>query len=248
MNVVACRTALPALAALFILGCSATKEASDWHDGDLPQTVAEAVDQLVEGLDERSMSRVKFTPEDDLIGFHMGWGRSIRNSFGLWGRNELLLRDCDRRAGQRHIHPESCSQLIIEAVWERLQGMDVPYWPDPVPRIRVDSLVVVPPTSSVLRTDLVQKQEILASMIVYPELARRARIEGQSVVAFSVGEDGTVANIELVHRLGRGTDEAVIDAVQSIHFVLRGQDGKPEPATLQVYVTFEFEQPAPERR
>lgn len=66
---------------------------------------------------------MRSTSEDDLIQFHHGWGTGIRNSFGLWRGNTALLESC----GAKDIHPDRCSMIIIERVWQRLQ--DTP--PDP---------------------------------------------------------------------------------------------------------------------
>ena len=54
----------------------------------------------------------------DLILFHHGGGTGIRNDFGLWRGNDKLIGSCGK--GQQ-VHPDSCSMLIIEAVWDLLQ-------------------------------------------------------------------------------------------------------------------------------
>lgn len=83
-----------------------------------PRTVAEAVDTILHQLDAdpEAVSVIKSTPKDDLIKFHHGWGTQIRNDFGLWQGNVILLKDCDKH------HPDDASMVIIEAVWERLQN------------------------------------------------------------------------------------------------------------------------------
>ncbi|XXF80249.1 hypothetical protein P2318_10990 [Myxococcaceae bacterium GXIMD 01537] len=82
-----------------------------------PTSVAQAVDILVADLDSASKDTVRQTPRDKLIRFHMGWGMGIRNSFGMWQGNTDLLLSC----GEANGHPDSCSRVIIEATWERLQ-------------------------------------------------------------------------------------------------------------------------------
>lgn len=81
-----------------------------------PASVDEAAERLVSELDEASKKKVRETPRDKLIQFHMGWGMGIRNTFGLWQGNTSLLKSCGEP-----IHPDSCSGIIIGAVWERLQ-------------------------------------------------------------------------------------------------------------------------------
>jgi hypothetical protein len=81
-----------------------------------PTSVDEAAERLVAELDEASRKKVRETPRDKLLQFHMGWGMGIRNSFGLWQGNTPLLKSCGEP-----LHPDACSTVIIEAVWERLQ-------------------------------------------------------------------------------------------------------------------------------
>lgn len=80
----------------------------------LPKTVAEAVDQLVSEMPEDKKAWIRGMNKKDLIQFHHGWGAGIRNSFGLWGRNEALMSSVP----EQYWHPDSVSQLIIEGVWE----------------------------------------------------------------------------------------------------------------------------------
>jgi hypothetical protein len=70
-------------------------------------------------LDDKSKELVRTTAKDQLIRFYDGWGRSIRNSFGLWRGNEKLLESCGRG---KKTDPEACSMVIIEAVWTLLQA------------------------------------------------------------------------------------------------------------------------------
>lgn len=82
-----------------------------------PQTVDGAVDEILSKMDAESKARVGKMPREDLIQFHLGWGMGIRNRYGLWKGNAALLESC----GGKKMHPEHCSMIIIERVWERLQ-------------------------------------------------------------------------------------------------------------------------------
>lgn len=95
---------------------AATEARIEW-----PATIAAAVGQIVVGMTESDKTTLRATPREDLIAYHRGWGRSIRNEFGLWGGNDALLADCGRAAGRAHSHPDECSMLIIEAVWDALR-------------------------------------------------------------------------------------------------------------------------------
>ena len=84
----------------------------------LPATVKEAVAVLVAELDEPSKKLLCSKSLDALVEFHFGWGMGIRNSFGLWGRNEPLLLDA---CGGKRCHPDNASTVIIRATWQDLQ-------------------------------------------------------------------------------------------------------------------------------
>jgi len=83
---------------------------SDW-----PATVDEAAERIISGMSDEDKALVRSTKRDDLLMFHHGWGTGIRNDFGLWQGNTALLESCGP------IHPDGCSMVIIERVWERLQ-------------------------------------------------------------------------------------------------------------------------------
>ena len=80
-----------------------------------PRTVDESVNRIVAGMSGTDKEKVKATKRSDLIRYHHGWGMGIRNGFGLWKGNKDLLTDCGVS------HPDDCSVIIIEKVWDRLQ-------------------------------------------------------------------------------------------------------------------------------
>ena len=80
------------------------------------KTVDEAVAKILSEMPEKDRSRLKSTPEDDLINFHFGLGMFIRNEFGLWAGNKKLLNSC----GSETMHPDDASTVITKAVWKKL--------------------------------------------------------------------------------------------------------------------------------
>lgn len=81
-----------------------------------PKTVEEAAQRILETMSEEDRKRVRETHRQDLIRFHHGWGSGIRNAFGLWQGNTALLESSGC------VHPDDCSMVIIERVWEKLQA------------------------------------------------------------------------------------------------------------------------------
>jgi len=83
-----------------------------------PKTLEEAVNQIITSMHDKDKEIIKNTPKEDLIGLHPSWGTGMRNEFGLWGGNKELLASC----GSTDMHPDDAVMVIIEAVWEKLQG------------------------------------------------------------------------------------------------------------------------------
>ena len=82
---------------------------------EYPQTLKSAIIQLKKELSKEDLQWIKKMKKDRLITLHHSLGRWIRNSFGLWGKNEPLKKSCGE------FHPDSVSFVIIEKLWEDLQ-------------------------------------------------------------------------------------------------------------------------------
>ncbi len=80
-----------------------------------PQTLEQAVERVIATLTPEQKEQVRRTPEDELINYHFNMGMWIRNMFGLWGGNKLLIDSMGRQ------HPDEASMLIIREVWKTLQ-------------------------------------------------------------------------------------------------------------------------------
>jgi periplasmic protein TonB len=58
--------------------------------------------------------------------------------------------------------------------------------------------------------------------IIYPERARRKKIEGQVIAQFIVEKDGSVSNIQIIHDIGEGCGDEVIRAIQHLPKLVPG--------------------------
>ena len=85
-----------------------------------PETVAEALDQLMVTLSLSQKTQIAKMPEDFLIRLHLSLGRYIRNQF-LYPRNERLLESCRQVAMDKYLHWDQASAVIISELWKRLQ-------------------------------------------------------------------------------------------------------------------------------
>jgi protein TonB len=72
----------------------------------------------------------------------------------------------------------------------------------------------------------------------YPELARRARLEGFVILQAVIDKQGDVKNVEVLRGLGLGLDVAAMDAVQQWKYTPTFYSGRPVEVILTVNVIF----------
>lgn len=74
--------------------------------------------------------------------------------------------------------------------------------------------------------------------ITYPEMARRAQIEGRVIVEFIIDKDGNVNDPKIIRGIGGGCDEVALSAVQKIKFKPGMQRGKPVLVRYSMPINF----------
>ena len=78
----------------------------------------------------------------------------------------------------------------------------------------------------------------LQSQVYYPEMARRAGIEGRVTVQFIVNERGQVENPRVIRGIGGGCDEVALEAVSKAKFVPGLQRGRPVRVQYSLPIVF----------
>lgn len=81
----------------------------------------------------------------------------------------------------------------------------------------------------------------LQKTIVYPELARKAGIEGRVYVEFVVDEHGRVMNPYVVRGIGGGCDQEALKAVRNARFTPGMQRGRPVKVRYGLPVIFKLQ-------
>lgn len=109
-----------ALLSLVLAAC-APRVADAPQNAALPSTVDEAVDRLLSDLPADDVDWMRRNPKDSVTShLYMGYGKGVRNRFGLWSGNDALLKSCGTE------DPEGCSVVILEAMWDRVQAQTDP--------------------------------------------------------------------------------------------------------------------------
>jgi protein TonB len=88
--------------------------------------------------------------------------------------------------------------------------------------------------------DVVAPVAIVRQAPLYPELARRMRLEGVVVVEAVIDEHGNVVDARPLRLLGFGCTEAALTAVRSWRYRPATLNGRPVSVFLTVTVTFEL--------
>ncbi|NNE69431.1 MAG: energy transducer TonB, partial [Rhodothermales bacterium] len=78
----------------------------------------------------------------------------------------------------------------------------------------------------------------LAREIRYPEMAKKAGVEGRVIVSFVVDETGRVRDAEVVRGIGAGCDAEALRAVETMRFESGKQRGQAVSVKMSLPVTF----------
>jgi periplasmic protein TonB len=81
----------------------------------------------------------------------------------------------------------------------------------------------------------------IQSKIVYPEIAKRAGVEGRVYVLAFVDKDGDVTKAKILKGIGAGCDEAALKAVEETKFTPGKQRGKPVNVQVSIPVVFKLQ-------
>ncbi|TNE73967.1 energy transducer TonB [bacterium] len=125
--------------------------------------------------------------------------------------------------------------LDLDAELDLDAPIDLPPPPPPAEEEEPDVFVVVEK-----RPEIKGGMKELYKYIQYPEIARKAGIEGRVILEFVVDERGKVSGIKVLRSVGGGLDEAAISAVQKVKFTPGMQRGRPVKVRYTLPVTFKL--------
>lgn len=77
--------------------------------------------------------------------------------------------------------------------------------------------------------------------IIYPEIAKRAGVEGKVYILAFVDVNGEVTKAQVLKGIGAGCDEAALDAVLKTKFKPGKQRGKPVNVQVSIPVVFKLQ-------
>ncbi len=80
----------------------------------------------------------------------------------------------------------------------------------------------------------------IQSKVVYPEIAKKAGIEGTVVIRAAIDEKGNVLKTVVAKGIGAGCDEAAQEAIKKVKFKPGSQRGKPVKVWLSIPIRFKL--------
>lgn len=81
----------------------------------------------------------------------------------------------------------------------------------------------------------------LEKNIVYPEMARKAGIEGTVYVQFIVNKQGVPTHIQVTRGVTPGLNQAAVNAIKKVRFTPGMQRGRPVAVRMSIPVRFQLE-------
>jgi TonB family protein len=81
----------------------------------------------------------------------------------------------------------------------------------------------------------------IAENVKYPEIAKRAGIEGRVFVKALIDENGNVEGTQVIKGIGAGCDEAALEAVMLSKFKPGKQRGKPVKVQITIPILFKLQ-------
>jgi protein TonB len=97
------------------------------------------------------------------------------------------------------------------------------------------------PVRFVVGGNITEPQKLSGPNPIYPEAARRARIQGVVVLECIIGKDGTVQQVKVLRGLPLGLTEAAEDAVNKWKFKPSTLNGKPVEVLYILTVRFNLQ-------
>lgn len=93
-------------------------------EAQYPQSIEEAIDILIEGLDKEDINIIKESGKEEFGGLaHFGLALYVRNHFGLNNSkaNDLISDICKKEGFERILFTDSLSGFLMDELWERVQ-------------------------------------------------------------------------------------------------------------------------------
>jgi protein TonB len=135
--------------------------------------------------------------------------------------------------------PDEPEPIVAEEV-EFIEDNDMPIDTDFVVGMPTGGPPIIDQGPMRVGGDIQEPERIHYVNPVYPELARRARMEGFVILTAIIDRQGDVKEVEITRGLGLGLDVAALDAVRQWKYTPTFYNGRPVEVILTVTVVFQL--------
>ena len=106
--------------------------------------------------------------------------------------------------------------------------------------IKVKYFEMLDTNKNIISASPVGGENAITMEMIYPELAKRAEIEGTVLIEFEIDNEGTSKNIRLLKDIGGGCGEQVINAISKTKFYPGKLFNKNIESRYRIAVQFEI--------
>ncbi len=112
--------------------------------------------------------------------------------------------------------------------------------PPPPPRIEEEEIPPFLPFED--QPKIIGGIAAIQKLIKYPEIARKAGIEGQVIINVLVSKEGVPTEFQVIKSLGNnGCDEAAIEAIKQVRFIPAKQRDRAVPFRISIQIKFQIQ-------
>jgi len=123
------RTAMDIIEAVSFLNLSENNPmltAKPWkdeiHPADLPHSVAEAVSDIIQGMNLRDRTAMANLTESELAPLQLNLGMYIRQQLNLWTTDDAFNQSCSQVAEEEGLDMSNIPMVIIKKIWRQLKA------------------------------------------------------------------------------------------------------------------------------
>ena len=145
----------------------------------------------------------------------------------------LFFSNCGTTSSHENL-PKGDSTVIVGSSFQSYK-----YIP-PETKIELVSLLCLNAEKTITEPQVAGGIDSLLSKIAYPEIAKRAGVEGTVTCEFVINNSGKVSGVRIIKGIGASCDENVMLAIKTHKFIPARKDGKPANQLMRAVFNFKL--------
>jgi len=107
-----------------------------------------------------------------------------------------------------------------------------------IPKIEINKIEVIDSIKYSSLAKFILSKDSLSKLVRYPEIAKRAGVEGEVIVKLKIDLTGKVSKAEIIKGIGAGCDEAALDVLLKVKFTPAKINTETVTSELNIWVNF----------